>query len=384
MPESRNFIDRYLTFLDDSPTPYHATEKCEQILRKKGFVLSKNLNVPGKIFFKRDTVLIAITIPPNPSKISIVGVHNDSPVLKIKNKINNSLKLKTYGGGLWHTWFDRTLGIAGQVIDKDLKSHLVKIDKPVVYIPSLPPHLDMRDVYKDGFSYNKEKHLVGVCDMEGIESICENEVISHDLSLFDTQRAVRGGMKNEFVYSARQDNLLSTFCAIEAINESTDSINIVAVFDSEEIGSETIDGAKSAYFTKIINELVTIYEIDIDKSIIISCDVAHGYNPNYSEKFDSESRPVLGGGMVIKYSSRYATNNYTSALIKLMMGKFQEFALRNDCLGGGTIGPMLVCNTGIQGVDIGAPILGMHSIKEMSHVDDIYDNYVLFRKFFGQ
>lgn len=384
MDRQKDFIDSYLNFIDNSPTPYHATHECEEILKKKGFVNSKNLKEPGKIYYKRDTLIIAITIPPKPSRIMIVGVHNDSPMLKIKNKISEELRLKPYGGGLWHTWFDRTLGVAGQVIDIDMQKHLIKIDKPLVTIPSLPPHLDNSDVYSDGFTYNKNKHLVGHCEIERIYDLCDLDLLSYDLSLFDTQKATRGGMYDNYVYASRQDNLLSTFCAIEAIERSEDQINVVAVFDSEEVGSQTINGAKSAYFSKIINELIDIYSIDTDESMIISCDVAHGYNANYSEKYDADHKPILGEGIVIKHSPSYTTNNYTAAYMKSLTLKYQEFMLRNDCRGGGTIGPMLVCNTGIQGVDIGAPILAMHSIKEVSHVDDIYDNYKLFCKFYTQ
>ncbi|KAM0685208.1 hypothetical protein COBT_003583 [Conglomerata obtusa] len=436
------------------------------------------------------TLLVAIIVPNNPKIFKIVATHNDSPVLKIrpsalttgsrrcsdacilhnekevtedtsekrniynhvldeteKNVINTdqisnryndcetceytTIPLSTYGGGLWHTWFDRSLGVAGTIITKSLKQKLIKTNG-LFYIPSLAIHLDKADVYKEGFKYNKEQHLRAY-GMEGFKNlICNDDILSYDLMLYDVDVARLIGANKEYVVSARQDNLLSTFCAIksiinkesrcngimsmnkniyafkkqdklkdfeikeqkidETINEENcnnifdddqKSIKIVAVFDNEEIGSLTISGARTEMFKDIISSLKNKFNINLNHSIIISCDVAHGLNHNYKEKYESDHAPILGKGIVIKHSSGYSTNCFTSAYIKKLTNKFQEFCLRNDCLGGGTVGPMLVAGLGIKGVDIGAPILGMHSIKEMSHVNDIYDNYKLFQNFFN-
>lgn len=478
---SEQFISNYIDFLNASMTPYHATNNIQSLLKDKNFQrVHKVPKLPGKYYMKfNKTLILAFTIPSSPKIIKIVATHNDSPVLKIKpNGISDSVSLKPYGGGLWHTWFDRNLGIAGQIIDDKMQSHIIDVYRPVVYIPHLAIHLDKNGMYKNGFMFNKETHLRGISGFNSVNEIwalskvlekqsktlpdqhptstissiqdsvknldsntdskgdsnktnCsitetnslntevipsvnqiaktnkinktdknskmdENgdgfsqsssdshiNILSHDLSLYDLDRARLGGSTNQFIFGARQDNLLSTFCAIEAINTLCDtSINMVCVFDAEEIGSETISGAKSQLFINAINGLVSLFNLSLKDSLVVSCDVAHALNLNYSEMYESNNAPLLGKGMVIKYSNRYATNTYTSAIIKKLFSKYQEFMPRNDCVGGGTIGPMIVCGTGIQGVDIGAPLLGMHSIKEVSHVDDVKSNYDLFCEFF--
>lgn len=389
------FINQYIEFLNNSPTPYHATKNCQSMLESRQFKRVYELpKAPGKYFMKfNKTLLIAFVVPETPKILKIIATHNDSPVLKIKtNGVDDLICLKPYGGGLWHTWFDRNLGIAGQVIDDDLKSHLVNVSKPVVYIPHLAIHLDKSGIYKNGFTFDRETHLKGISGFLNINEIvvsgngpANKNILSHDLSLYDIEGASLGGKDSQYIFSARQDNLLSTFCGICAVDEvCEDSINMVCVFDAEEIGSETVSGAQSNLFVEVINGLVSHYNINKNDSLIVSCDVAHALNVNYPEMYEKNNTPVLGGGMVIKYSNRYATNTFTSAIIKKIAGRYQEFMPRNDCPGGGTIGPMLVCGTGIKGVDIGAPLLGMHSIKEVSHVDDIIENYNLFRKLFGE
>lgn len=392
------FINEYLEFLNTSPTPFHATVNCIKLLTNSNFTRVTEIpNKPGKFYIKfNKTLLVAFIIPNTPKLLKIVATHNDSPVLKIKtNGINNIISLKPYGGGLWHTWFDRNLGIAGLVVDKTLKSHLINVCKPVVYIPHLAIHLDINRIYDGGFAYNKEKHLKGISGYQHINEIVKdgselfkendtNDILSHDLMLYDMEKATLGGNMDQYIFSARQDNLLSTFCAIKAIDQGycEDSINMVSVFDAEEIGSETVSGAQSHLFVELCNNLAVKYNLVKKDSLIISCDVAHALNVNYMENYEHCNTPLLGKGMVIKYSNRYATNAYTSAIIKKIACKYQEFSPRNDCVGGGTIGPMLVCRTGIQGVDIGAPLLGMHSIKEVAHVDDVVDNLHLFTEFF--
>ncbi|KAM0687197.1 hypothetical protein COBT_001566 [Conglomerata obtusa] len=250
--------------------------------------------------------------------------------------------------------------------------------------------------------------------------------------LYDVEVARLIGADKEYVVSARQDNLLSTFCAIKSIinkesryndimsmnnaiytfkkqdklkdfkmkelknddtidedicgnifNNDQESIKIVAIFDNEEYVSLTISGARTEIFKAVISSLKNKFKLNLSDSLIISCDVAHGLNHNYKEKYEIDHAPNLGKGIVIKNSSGYATYCFTSAYIKKLTNRFQEFCLINDCLEGGTVGPMLVAGLGIKGVDIGTPILGMRSIKEMSHVNDIYDNYKLFQNFFN-
>ncbi|TBU10214.1 M18 aminopeptidase I zinc metalloprotease [Hamiltosporidium tvaerminnensis] len=473
----------YLNFLKDSPTPYHATQNIKKILLTHNFKELKSLPTdlqPGKYFLIQHlTLLIAFIVPPKtPTSIKIVATHNDSPVLKLKpnhqyTESNIFLSsLQPYGGGLWHTWFDRPLGVAGLVITQDMKKTLININEPFFYIPSLAIHLDNTGIYKNGFQYDKETHLNAITDLKSKQdnslsrqnstledskvegnirqSTNQNnssilnyiskkynlkeEILSHDLSLFDLSIPQTGGVSNNFIFSARQDNLFSTFCAIKAItdisdisntitsdasntsntsdtsntfntsntsntsnisntitsNTSNTSLNIVAVFDNEEIGSTTVTGARSDFFIKTIKNIICILKINLQKvytnSIIVSTDVAHCRHPNYTDKSEKNHSVLLGEGVVIKYSNRYATDIMSSAVMKRLFLKnkikYQEFVLKNNMVGGSTIGPMLAFGLGIRGVDIGAPLLGMHSVSEVSCVYDLDENILLFKSLF--
>ncbi|EJW01915.1 hypothetical protein EDEG_03617 [Edhazardia aedis USNM 41457] len=416
----RTAIQEYLDFLNNSPTPFHAILESTKILEYFGFQrigLQNFKPSPGRFYIKLNkTFLIAFTIPNGYSTnsnsednrenqsngefpLKIVATHCDSPVLKIKQNgfidSTNTVRLQPYGGGLWHTWFDRPLGIAGQIITKTLKSKIITLSEPLVVIPSLAIHLNNADVYKNGFTYNKEDHLNAVCGSYNSSIKTENKdvkkttetqspinvlknmidpefdsLLSHDLSIFDISGASLGGSNKDLIFSARQDNLLSTFFAIKGLiaddQMNSKSINVVAVFDHEEIGSQTITGARSSLFANFISKV----NFNLNKSLIVSCDVAHATNPNYLNKYESKNSPLLGLGLVVKYSTKYATNNYTASVIKYLCEKNQDFILRNDLIGGSTIGPMLVSKTGIQGVDVGVPIMAMHSVKELSSVHD--------------
>ncbi|KAF7684775.1 putative aspartyl aminopeptidase [Astathelohania contejeani] len=380
-----SFVDRYLKFIHKSPTPYHAISQIKNHLIKRGFTEIKKeySKEPGKYFIINDyTMIVAFTIPQNSNKLRIIATHCDSPALKLKPKFRyssgnlNMARVRPYGGGLWHTWFDRPLGVAGLIVDTDLKHRLVQTDVPAVIIPSLAIHLSDRS---DSFKYNKEIHLNGILTTNNLFD--ESKILSHDLSLVEMEAPVKSG---DLMFAGRQDNLSSTFCAIEALEEGED-INVVAVFDSEEIGSETMTGAQSAAFKRIL-ERITGSSLDKIKSFIISADAAHGKHPNYPEKSEAFHDVELGGGVVIKISNKYATTAVSSAIIKKLMLdnklKYQEFVLKNDMAGGSTIGPMLSSGLGIRCIDLGIPLLGMHSVKEISSVTDLEELFELFNLFY--
>ena len=326
------------------------------------------------------------------------------------------LAVEPYGGGLWHTWFDRDLGLAGRVVLKDHKDkveeRLINLSKPLLRIPSLAIHLD-RSV-REAFKINPEVHLMPILglgddsgkallELLGLEK--ETLLLSHELCLYDLQEAALGGLHDEFVLSARLDNLTSSYCALEAALEETTAFNdhaitIIAMFDDEECGSESAWGANSSFLEAILERIVAglngqksnstdaLFRALCARSLLVSADMAHGVHPNYPEAHDEGHRPHLGKGLAIKYNSngRYATSAIPAAHIKRLAGvlgvPIQEFMVRNDCSCGSTIGPMLSARLGVMAVDLGIPQLAMHSIREIAAVSDILDYVRFFRGLF--
>ncbi|KAJ1943004.1 hypothetical protein FBU59_003034, partial [Linderina macrospora] len=366
------------------------------------------------------------------------------PVSKKTNSGYLQVGVQIYGGGLCihmqlnflipfrHTWFDRDLSIAGRVMVRDSNggyaNRLVSIADPILRIPSLAIHLDRSA--SDTFTYNKEVHLTPVLAtvskaLNGQEESGDVKVDHHpilldrlakeldvevdqitdfDLCLYDTQPASIGGICSEFIHAARLDNLNSSYCAIEGLINSLSSENaldndshvrMVALFDNEEVGSTSAYGANSALIEAALRRIQvggspTAFEQSMASSFMISSDVTHAVHPNYSEKHEVNHRPMLQKGPSIKYNAnqRYATTAVTSAILKEIAKRhgipMQEFLVRNDSPCGSTIGPMLSAQLGLRTVDIGNPLLSMHSIREVCGADDVGMAVKLFEHFFGE
>ncbi|GMM30683.1 aspartyl aminopeptidase [Martiniozyma asiatica (nom. inval.)] len=471
-PEHLKSAKGFLQFVNASPTPYHVTSNVRQQLLSVGFLeLSERnpwagqLKKGGKYFVTRNaSSMIAFTVgskyaPGNP--IAMVGGHTDSPVLRIK-PISKAKKegyiqvgVETYGGGIWHTWFDRDLGVAGRVFVKEgnkLISKLVKIDKPVLRIPTLAIHLT-KDRYTK-FEFNKETQFKPIAGLNGDESskstdgCCEGEKLSdeefqsvkniierHDkqlmdiiaaelkvsvseiedfeLVLFDTQKSVLGGMNEEFIFSPRLDNQVTCYCATEGLIRSSsdellanqEGVQLISLFDHEEIGSLSAQGADSSFLHDIVSRITSLtmnHDIDLQgkelpssyfqtamaKSFMISSDMAHGVHPNYPENYESANRPQLNQGPVIKINAnqRYVTNSAGIVLMKrigsMATTPLQLFVVRNDSPCGSTIGPMISAKMGVRTLDLGNPQLSMHSIRETGGSKDIELLINLFEKYF--
>ncbi|KAF7728169.1 hypothetical protein EC973_006563 [Apophysomyces ossiformis] len=445
----------FIEFVNKSPSPFHATHEAAELLRKAGFQEIKErdnwnggaIKRNGKYFFTRNgSSIVAFTVGGKYSPgngFSILGAHTDSPCLKLKpvSKKEKSgyleVGVQLYGGGIWHTWFDRDLSVAGRVlVEKDngtFQHTLVKIDRPILRIPTLAIHLDRSS--NDGFSFNKETQLApilatetkaalnGLKEPSGAEAershhpllirllaeemkINPDQIRDFELALYDTQASVIGGACNEFVFSPRLDNLEMSFCSIKAIInagclEQDSNIRVAALFDNEEIGSLTAHGADSNLLpatlqrlacTEILGEntSATAFEEAMHKSILISADMAHAVHPNYADKHEENHRPEMHKGTVIKVNAnqRYATTAVTSLVLKQLAKKhdipIQEFVVRNDSSCGSTIGPMLSAKLGLRTVDIGNPQLSMHSIREVGGTDDIGHAIRLFEVFFKE
>lgn len=409
-----------LSFLKNSPSPAWAAENAAQMLAAAGFsdVTGKNIAAGGNILLRpHPGMVIAARLPAKTDaaklKFRIVGAHTDSPHLRLKPNAEvqkdgmTLLASEVYGGALLYTWFDRELGIAGEVYYKEagnVKSKLVKIAAPVAIVPSLAIHLQ-RGVNEDGFVPAKKDGLnamfaagaaVGSFNewLNKAAGIAKEALLSYDLSLYDLAAPTRGGLNNEFVHSARLDNLVSSHAAVSALiaSNAKDTIQIAALFDHEEIGSVSEGGAESGITENLLREILVAcagsdsdYRNAIGRSVFLSADMAHGLHPHFGDKHDTigDNRPRLGGGVTVKINQnrRYATSAATLALFNDICSTHQlphqTYTHRNDLPCGSTIGPAVSARLGIPTLDVGVAMLGMHSIRETCAFNDIE----VYRKF---
>ncbi|CAF0956070.1 unnamed protein product [Brachionus calyciflorus] len=425
---------KFVDFLNRNPSPYHVVESARQMLQKAGFqelrITEKwSTRNGGKYFVtKNDSTLMAFTIGGKyqfGNGFAVVGAHTDSPALKLKLNSKKSkvgylqVGVECYGGGIWHTWFDRDLTVAGRVLLKEndkVIQRLVHIKRPILRIPNLAIHLNRET--NDKFSPNKETHLVPILatvvqeellnksrgitkktpstdeipsqvdkhqslliDLLVDELNCNREdIIDVELILADCQPAVLGGLLEEFIFGGRLDNQVGAYCTIQGLIDSLENSNLDddsivrmgCIYDHEEIGSESAQGAASSFTEHVMRRLndATTFELAMARSFMISADQAHAVHPNYSEVHEENHRPSINGGIVLKYNGnqRYATNSISAAILresaKLVDVPVQDFMVKNDCACGSTIGPILSAKLGLTTVDIGAPQLAMHSIRE--------------------
>ncbi|KPI84694.1 putative Aspartyl aminopeptidase [Leptomonas seymouri] len=430
----------FVNFMNEAITPFHAVQTVATMLQKAGFSrLDEGKAWPdmtpgGKYYLTRNgssIVAFAVGGKFDPANgVKIVGAHTDSPTFLLKPHTKSSstnyhrVAVQCYGGGLWHSWFDRDLTVAGRVvISRDrLEEKIIKIDKPIMRIPNLAIHLTSAKE-REGFAPNKESHLIPVICTEIAKKIAAREgeettsatqctalmnaiadeagckpeeILDFDLSVVDTQPATFGGIYDEFIFSARLDNLISCYCAIKAIIdaealENDTMVRMVCLFDHEECGSSSPHGAAGSLVPDVIEHLTsnkTLRATLVANSFLLSVDGAHGCHPNYTDKHENAHRPELHEGPVIKYNAnvRYATNGVTAAVVKHLAKKVnvpvQEFVVRNDSPCGSTIGPILSTLTGIKTADIGNPMISMHSVREMCGTLDIYYMTKLIESFF--
>ncbi|KAJ2786635.1 hypothetical protein GGI15_001350 [Coemansia interrupta] len=452
--------EQLVDFVNKSPSPFHCVEVCRNWLRGAQFTELKEkqswqgaIKPNGRYFFTRNgSSIVAFAVGGNfrpGNGLSIVAAHTDSPCFKLKpvSKKTNSgflqVGVQVYGGGLWHTWFDRDLSVAGRVMVRDgsggYAHRLVAIEEPIMRIPSLAIHLDR--TVGDAFKFNKEVHLTPILatvakalnggdakaassDGDGDDGAAHHAILleriarelgvgvadisDFELCLYDTQKAVIGGICNEFIYSGRLDNLNSSYCAMEGLVNSLGGkaaaaaedthVRMVALFDNEEVGSTSAYGANSSLIESAIRRIqasmaggsATSFEEAVANSFMISSDVTHAVHPNYADKHEQNHRPALQKGPSIKINAnqRYATTSVTSTILKDIAGRhgipLQEFVVRNDSPCGSTIGPMLSAQLGLRTVDIGNPLLSMHSIREVCGTDDVGMSVDLFEHFFAE
>ena len=403
--------EKLLEFIEKSPTAFQAVDEMKRRLTENGFeILSEREHwklVPGGkyVVTRNNSALIAFVIPEDPPFVfHIMASHSDSPTFKIKEnpemKVDGSyvkLNVEKYGGMLMAPWFDRPLSVAGRVIihgNDGLEEKLVNIKRDLVMIPNLAIHMNREA--NNGVAYNPQKDLLplfaaGNTDRTLLEIIAEQtgvkkeDIISHDLFLYNRMPGTIWGADKEFVSSARLDDLQCAFASMEGLlrAQNHESIAVHCVMDNEEVGSGTKQGAASTFLKdtllRINMGLGRTYEeylMTLAGSFMVSADNAHALHPNYTDKTDPTNHPVLNKGIVIKFNAnqKYCTDAVSAAIFKELCTKagvpYQTFVNRSDIAGGSTLGNISNTQVPMNTVDIGLPQLAMHSPYETAGVKD--------------
>lgn len=394
-------MKKYFDFLNKSVTPYHAVENIKAQLISNGFTElyegdAWELTEGGKYFvIKGGSSVIAFV--KRGIGFMIVASHSDFPTLAVKGEEKSGLYCKLsvekYGGGIMYSFMDRPLGVAGRVAvstESGASVRLVDLDGCSVVIPSVAIHMN-RDV-NDSCKLSAAKDMLPLASLGGRSlmkaiadrlSVSEDSIISHDLRLYNKQQATAFGMSEEFLLSSRIDNLISAGASLAAFLEAgTEQTPVLAVFDNEEVGSSTKQGANSTFLQDTLRRISggeEEYLRALASSFMVSADNAHALHPNYPELSDRENAPVLGGGVVIKYNSNqaYTTDAVSDAVFRAVCNKgkvkLQRFYNRADMRGGSTLGSIANTKVSIPTVDIGLPQLAMHSAAECCAVSDIVE-----------
>jgi aspartyl aminopeptidase len=381
----------FLDFLNNSVTPYHTVESLKAVLGNKD---------NGSVrLFERGGALIAVRLPKNicsDSRFRIALAHTDFPTLKITPNPDlvaagvRSIHPEIYGSPLFTSWLDRDLGYAGLLayeIDGKLQTKLIRGEK-LFRIPQLAVHMN-RGVNQDGLKVNPQTDLnalwTAVGGPEAFSKVLSAELpagaqlLDFDVQLFDAQPAQFGGFENEWIYSGRLDNLSSCHAVVEAFAAAgalEKDFAVAAFFNNEEVGSTTREGAAGNFLKSVLDSLIPNSELLTPNSLALSIDMAHACHPNFVQKHEPNHAPILGGGIVLKVNSqkRYASDVFSNAQFKLLCKQsnilYQTFVMRNDMPCGSTVGPDISASLGIPTVDIGEPMLSMHSIREMTAVVD--------------
>ena len=417
-------LNRLVAFLHKSPTPFHAVRNMQSRLEEAGYQqLSEKASwqlQPGGQYFiiRNDASLVAWKMPKTKDLITsgfrMIGAHTDSPCLKVKPNPELhkhgyfQLGVEVYGGVLLGPWFDRDLSLAGRVSFQDeegqLRQALIDFEKPIAVIPSLAIHLDREA--NNGRAINAQTFLPPILgqasekpDFRALlkqqierDGAHVSQVLDYELSFYDTQPPGLVGLNDEFLTSARLDNLLSCFIGLEALLGS-DLVEgqLLICTDHEEVGSMSASGAQGPLLDHLIERLLPDAENRaraLAASMMISADNAHGIHPNFSDKHDANHGPLINQGPVIKLNAnqRYATTDITSSMFRILAEQenvpVQEFVVRSDMACGSTIGPITSAEIGVKTLDIGVPQFAMHSIREMAGSQDVINTIKVLSRFY--
>lgn len=431
--EIKGFAREIIEFIDDSPSPYHAVQNSSSILEENGFTKLEStdkweLKLGGRYYIKKtNSTVIAFTIPNtlNLKKgIKIFAAHTDSPSIRIKPNpemlTNNMLRLNTevYGGPILSTWFDRPLAIAGRLITRTNdafkpKTNCIKLNDLVLVIPNLCIHQN-RDV-NNGHKIDKQLEVLPILTVIKdkletknflLKSIANKlkidleDILDFDLMLYPLEKGSLAGLNEEMISCTKLDNLLSVYAGLIGIVESkndSEKINVFVAFDNEEIGSSTKQGADSNYLSNILERIMYSlgYEREdflqiLSSSFMLSADSGHVAHPSFLNKADLTNQCKMNEGVAIKLSvnQRYTSDGYSMAVIKeIVRGKdikLQYFVNNSNEIGGSTIGPLSARHLDIDSLDIGVPILSMHSVRELCGIKDVFYLKELAKEYFDK
>ncbi|MBI5535256.1 MAG: M18 family aminopeptidase [Deltaproteobacteria bacterium] len=426
MKEALDRARSLLDFISASPTPFHAVSTACSLLSAAGFRSLKETELwelgPGDrcMVTRNDSSIIAFVVgtePPAKGGFAMVGAHTDSPALKVKPNAElykagvMQLGVESYGGLLLSTWLDRDLSLAGRVLlstgQGALRSVLVDFVRPILRIPNLAIHLD-REVNTKGLVLNQQTHMAPVLGLDderhrrslrkmlaeqlarsGAADVSAEEIVDHDLFLHDAHKGVIGGIDDSMILAPRIDNLAMAHAALVALIESSAAgaqphTRVVALWDNEECGSRSAQGAQGPFIRQVLDRVVEAHPDGsqqasaraMARSFLVSADMAHAVHPNYADRHEPAHAPLLGRGPVIKANANqsYASDGMSSAyfvsVCRAVGFEPQRFVMRSDLPCGSTIGPITSALTGIKTVDVGNPMLSMHSVREMAAVPD--------------
>lgn len=404
--------EELFSFLDHSPNAFWAVKNICDALEEAGMTrLYEGIPwrlEPGRGYYvtRNDSSVIAFRIPKTDyTGFQMMASHCDSPVFKIKTNAEITiekqyvkLNVERYGGMMCAPWLDRPLSVAGRVIirtEEGIETRLVNVDRDIMIIPNLAIHMNRE--MNDGYKFNAQVDLLPLFCQKGEEAdafmgliateagVRVEDILDTDLYLYNRMPAVTLGLHNEFIASGRLDDLQCAFASLKGFLEAEpgDSVAVLCVFDNEEVGSSTKQGAAGTFLRDTLHRINGAmgkteeeYLISIASSFLVSADNAHAVHPNHAEKTDPSNRPYLNKGIVIKYSARqkYTTDAVSGAIIRAICRQagvpYQTFVNRSDMLGGTTLGSISQSQVALNTVDIGLPQLAMHSPYETAGAKD--------------
>jgi aspartyl aminopeptidase len=419
-----DLVQSLLDYLNASPTPFHAVTESARRLRDAGFAELQERDAwslqPGMRAYatRNGSSLVAFVCGQKPAAESgflVVGAHTDSPNLRLKPSPDQTragyrqLGVEVYGGVLLSTWLDRDLSLAGRVAIAQggvVRSELVNFGRALLRIPNLAIHLN-RNVNSEGLVLNAQSHLAPILALAGdaagslpLARLLADELNAHgiacahdqilgwDLCLYDVQQAAVSGLHREFIHSARLDNLASCYGALSALAAAPnahDATRVIVLYDHEEVGSRSAQGACSPFLRQALERITQAggalgaesFARAMARSFLISADMAHAIHPNYADRHEPLHAPLLGAGPVLKLNANqsYATDGPSAARFFQLCQRAgvaaQQYVVRSDLACGSTIGPITAAELGLSTVDIGNPLLSMHSIREMAACADV-------------
>ncbi len=431
MSKELKLAQELIDFIYESPSAFHAADSVTRTLKDNGFNELKEEDKwqlkNGRKYFvtKNASAVFAFVVGtgnPADKGFKLIGAHTDSPSFRIKpnpemTSENTYVKLNTevYGGPILNTWLDRPLAVAGRITLKGENllypiTKLVNINRPILIIPNLAIHMN-REVNK-GVELNRQKDTLPLLSLINDElekgsyllntvaaelKVSAADILDFDLFLYEFEKGSIIGLNNEFISSPRLDDLAMVHAGIKALisTEASEATNVMACFDNEEVGSSTKQGADSEVLSNLLERIVLSLGGDredffraVSRSFMISADLAHAVHPNSGEKADPVSRPVINKGPVIKLAANqsYTTDSNSAAVYEQICKQagvpVQKFVNRSDSPGGSTIGPISATHLAIRSVDMGSPILAMHSIRELGGVADHWFAVKSFEEFY--